>query len=98
MYSTPRFSTHQGGDVYVDFIRDDQTVLTRSVELHHGRGDISFALTPETYGALQVHAYQISPTSDVVRDVRKIFIAPAKDLMIRQAKIKRSIDPAKNPS
>lgn len=75
-------SSKRSGSVYVDFIRENQTILTRSVELHDGRGELSLALTPQTYGAIQVHAYQIAPSADTIRDTRKIFVQPARDLLV----------------
>lgn len=76
------FSSKKNGNVYVDMIRDNQTIFTRSVDVKDGEGDLSFSLTPETFGAIQVHAYEIRSTGDIVRDTRRIFVQPAKDLLV----------------
>jgi len=75
-------STKKNGSVYVDFVRDGQTILTESVEIVNGRGTLSMGLTPDTFGAIQVRAYQILSSADTVRDTRKIFVQPARDLVV----------------
>ena len=37
-------SSKKNGDVYVDFIRDGQTILTQSVALSNGRAEFAFPL------------------------------------------------------
>ena len=75
-------STKQKGTTYVDVIRDNQTVLTRAVELSGGRSEFSITLTPDLQGTLEVHAYQILPDENIVRDTRLLYVAPADDLVV----------------
>jgi hypothetical protein len=75
-------ATRPRGTVYVDLIKEGQTVLTRSLELQNGRGQLEVALSPDLSGSLQMNAYQITPASDIVRDSRLLYVNPANDLTI----------------
>jgi uncharacterized protein YfaS (alpha-2-macroglobulin family) len=75
-------STRQQGTVYVDLLRDNQTVLTRSLRLTGGRGLLEVPLTADLYGQVTLHAYMITGGTDTVRDTRKLFIQPARDLVV----------------
>src|SRR5215204_5902496 len=44
-------STRQRGAVYLDIVKDGQTVLTRAVEVEGGHGRLDVDLTPEMFGA-----------------------------------------------
>lgn len=70
------------GTLYIDVIRDRQTILTRAEPLRNGRAGLSIALTPDMVGTLQVHAYRILPNEDIVRDTRTVVVAPADDLTV----------------
>lgn len=89
-------TSKKSGDVYVDFIRDNQTILTQSVEVQNGHATLSFPLTADTYGAITVHAYQIQASSDVVRDTRKIFVQPARDLLVTVSADKATYRPGED--
>ncbi len=75
-------ATRKRGTVYVDLIKEGQTVLTQSVELRDGRGELDVALSADLSGSLQMNAYQITPTSDIIRDSRLLYVNPANDLTI----------------
>jgi len=75
-------ATRRRGNVYVDLIKEGQTVLTRSVEIREGRGELEVALSSDLSGSLQMNAYQITPTSDIIRDSRLLYVNPANDLTI----------------
>ncbi|MCP4700082.1 MAG: hypothetical protein GY862_25000, partial [Gammaproteobacteria bacterium] len=64
------FANKPKGTVYLDLIKDGQTFLTKSVELENGRGklDIEAAVS----GSLQLHAYQIISSSDIIRDTKSL--------------------------
>ncbi len=76
------FATRAKGNVYIDIIKNGQTVLTRSVELVDGRAELQVALSPDLSGSIQMNAYQITPTSDIIRDSRLLYVNPANDLTI----------------
>ncbi|MDH4178953.1 MAG: hypothetical protein OEV33_00465, partial [Armatimonadota bacterium] len=75
-------STKQRGTTYVDVIRDNQTVLTRTVDLSGGRAEFELPLTHDLQGTLQVHAYQILPDENIIRDTRLLYVEPADDLVV----------------
>ncbi len=75
-------STKQRGTTYVDVIRDNQTVLTQTVDLEGGRSEFELPLTHDLQGTLQVHAYQILPDENIIRDTRLLYVEPADDLVV----------------
>ncbi len=76
------------GSLYLDLIRGGQTMLTRSLQVEGGRATITLDLGADHSGALLVQAYMITPTSDIIRDRRVVYVYPASDLTI-------SLDPDK---
>jgi len=75
-------STKQKGSVYVDVIRDKQTVLTKSLDITNGKGSFALPLTQDLQGTLQVNAYQILPDENIIRDTRLLYVSPADDLVV----------------
>ena len=75
-------STKQRGTTYIDVVRDNQTVLTRAVETKHGSAAFSLPLTQDLQGTLQIHAYQILPDENIIRDTRLLYVEPADDLVV----------------
>ena len=61
------FSTRERGAVYLDVVKDGQTLLTRAVETEGGRGRLDVDLTPEMFGAVEVRAYQFNSDADRFR-------------------------------
>ena len=72
----------QGGTAYLDVIRERQTVLTRSLDLKDGKAETEIPLTADLSGTLELHAYKILPSEDIVRDTRIVYVNPADDLNI----------------
>jgi len=70
------------GSVYVDLVKDRQTLLTRTVDVSNGRGRTSIPVTADTQGTVYLSAYRITPQQDIVRCSRPIFVQPASDLKI----------------
>lgn len=77
------FSTQKRGMVYIDLIRQDQTVLTKCIDLEFGRGRLTFNLTPETAGQITLHAYKFLSSGDLVRDTKSLVVSPARDLTVK---------------
>ncbi len=75
-------TTRKTGRVYVDVIKDNQTVLTKSVDIKNGTGTYDLHLTPDITGSIWLHAYIVTPGSDIVRDTRFCYVHPANDLTI----------------
>ena len=71
--------------VFVDLIKDRQTVLSRVVELENGRGMLDIDLSPELAGTLQLCAYRIGATGFPVQKTRVVFVRSARALDVRMA-------------
>jgi len=76
------FSTKQRGAVYIDVVKDGQTLITRAIETSNGRGGLSLDLTPSMFGTLEVRAYQITSDADPISDRRLVYVDPADDLKV----------------
>jgi len=75
-------STKQRGAVYIDVVKDGQTLITRAIESSNGRGSLSLDLTPSMFGTLEVRAYQITSDADPISDRRLVYVDPADDLKV----------------
>ena len=76
------FSTKERGTVYVDIVKERQTVLTRDVDLDHGRAELVFTATPELAGTVDFNAYLFGRNAVSVGDHRLVFVQPADELKI----------------
>jgi hypothetical protein len=81
------------GTVFIDITRGRQTVLTKTVDVANGRGLIEFNLTPDLFGSIEVHAYLLPPSGEMMRDTRVIYAQPATDLNIKIEKGKETYLP-----
>jgi uncharacterized protein YfaS (alpha-2-macroglobulin family) len=68
--------------LFVDAIKDGQTVLTKSTSLHNHRAQCSFALPSSLTGALVVNAYVITARGEDQGSSRVLYINPAGGLRI----------------
>ena len=75
-------TTKRSGRVYFDLIKDNQTILTKSIAIHNGKGSYKLSLTPEMSGSIWLHAYIVTLGSDIVRDTRFCYVHAANDLSI----------------
>ncbi|MBI3910777.1 MAG: hypothetical protein HY320_07575, partial [Armatimonadetes bacterium] len=75
-------STIPRGPVFLDVVRNRQTVLTRSAELREGRARFDVGLGPDTFGTLEFRAYVLLPSGELARDTRRAYINPAQELRI----------------
>jgi hypothetical protein len=71
--------------VFVDFLKDDQTVLTELVEIKDGTGVAQIDLPPDLFGTVKLCAYRFDDKGFVVRKTRALFIRPAAQLVIQAA-------------
>jgi uncharacterized protein YfaS (alpha-2-macroglobulin family) len=71
------------GPVFVDFLRDGQTLLTQTVAMADGKGELKFDLPPELAGTIQVCAYRFDANGHPLRRTRVLHVRPAGDLKIR---------------
>lgn len=73
------------GTVYLDLIRDGQTMSTRAVPVTDGRAEVAVDLTPDLAGTLELHAYKVLASSTIVRDTRLVIVDRAADLSVAVA-------------
>ncbi|HSD82440.1 MAG TPA: MG2 domain-containing protein, partial [Anaerolineae bacterium] len=76
------FAAKATGTVYLDIVRDGQTASTRAVPLSDGRAQVTVDLTPDLYGTLELHAYQITSDGRMTRDTRLVIVNAANDLNV----------------
>lgn len=75
-------SADKRGCVYVDIVRDGQTLVTRSIDLQNGRADMSVNLSDDMVGALRINAYRIKPDGITVRDGRTVTVQQSNELVV----------------
>jgi uncharacterized protein YfaS (alpha-2-macroglobulin family) len=75
-------SSQPNGTVYLDIVREGQTVSTRAVPMQAGQAQVAVDLTPDLYGTLQLHAYRIRGDGNIVRDTRLVLVDAAADLSL----------------
>jgi uncharacterized protein YfaS (alpha-2-macroglobulin family) len=76
------FSTRKRGTVYLDIVREGQTLLTRDVDIENGQAELTLTATPEMTGTLDLGAYLFVSDARPVADHRLIFVHPADELKI----------------
>jgi A-macroglobulin TED domain/Alpha-2-macroglobulin family/MG2 domain/A-macroglobulin receptor binding domain/Macroglobulin domain MG3/Alpha-2-macroglobulin bait region domain len=69
--------------VFLDILRDGQTVLTRVLELENGRGQLQLDLPPEWFGGLQLCAYRIGVDGVPVRKSRALYVCRAAEVKVQ---------------
>jgi uncharacterized protein YfaS (alpha-2-macroglobulin family) len=70
------------GTVYLDVVREGQTVSTRSVDVLEGHAQVVVDLTPDLFGTLELHAYKILRSGTITRDTRLVVVDQAEGLSI----------------
>jgi uncharacterized protein YfaS (alpha-2-macroglobulin family) len=69
--------------VFVDFLKDGQTLLTQTIAMDGGKGELTLDLPPELSGTIQVCAYRFDANGHPLRRSRVLHVRPAGDLKIR---------------
>jgi hypothetical protein len=91
-------STRARGAVYIDVIKDGQTLVTRAIETAGGRGELSLDITPAMFGAIEARAYQITSDAEPIVDRRLIYVDPADDLKVEITADRQSYRPGDEAS
>lgn len=81
--------------VFVDLIKNDQTMLTDVISMTDGRGTVTIDLPPELFGTLQLCAYRHDRLGLRVRKSRIIFVKPASHVGIRAELDRNEYQPGK---
>ena len=69
--------------VFIDAIKDGQTIVTDQLEMTQGRGQYEFDLPPELSGTIELCAYRYGVSGLPVRKSRVLYVRPAADLQVR---------------
>ncbi|MFP4344384.1 MAG: MG2 domain-containing protein [Anaerolineales bacterium] len=76
------FSPVGTGSLYLDIIREGQTVSTRALDPEDGHARVAIDLTPDLYGTLELHGYTISQWGEIQRDTRIVVVDAPQDLAL----------------
>jgi hypothetical protein len=68
--------------VFVDLIKDGQTMLSKTINLASGKGEAQIDLPPELFGTLRLVAFRFDDSGVAVRKERLIFVRQANELSI----------------
>lgn len=75
-------TSRHSGSLYVDVIKQGQTLATRIVDVKEGRGHLDLPLSSDFSGTLEMHAYVIPHDGNIVRDTKIVYVSPASDLTV----------------
>ncbi len=70
------------GSLYLDIVKEGQTLSTRAAPVQAGRADFAIDLSPDLYGTLELHAYKVLADSSLVRDSRVVVVDAPRELNI----------------
>ena len=68
--------------VFLDFVKDGQTMLTDLVPMSNGRGHYDFDLPPELFGTIELSAYRYGTAGLPVRKTQVIYVRQPRALRI----------------
>jgi len=86
------------GTVYLDIVRQGQTMSTRSIDVKQGQAQLNVDLTPDLYGTLELHAYKILTSGAITRDTRLVVVDNADQLLINLKPGKETYRPGEKGS
>jgi len=75
-------TSNSTGTVYLDIIKERQTISTRAEDAVSGRATINVDITAEMIGTLQLHAYHIERDGTITRDVRVVVVEQPSELNV----------------
>ena len=75
-------TTKQSGYVYVDVVKDGQTIGTHDLNIANGRAALELTATPDMTGTVGFHAYLFGADASIIGDRRMVFVQPADELRI----------------
>jgi len=74
--------------VFVDFVKDGQTLLTETVSLANGQGDLQFDLPADMSGTIELQAYRFGNTGLAQRKSRVLYVQDSRQIRL-DAKVER---------
>ncbi|HZT79280.1 MAG TPA: alpha-2-macroglobulin family protein, partial [Gemmataceae bacterium] len=69
--------------VFVDLIKDGQTILTDSIDMRSGKGERAIDLPAELFGTVELCAYRFGEQGLAVRKTRALFIRQTRRLDLK---------------
>ena len=72
-----------GEPVFVDLVKDGQTMLTDVIPMSDGRGEYQVDLPPELFGTIELCAYRYGVEGLPVRKTRVIYVRQAGELSVQ---------------
>ena len=79
--------------VFLDVVKNRQTMLSRSLDVRDGRGRMALDLPPDLCGTLEMNAYRILPDGNIVSDSRVVQVNRPDQLSIRAKMDKETYRP-----
>ena len=76
-------ANNAGGQVYIDFVKDNTSLLLLPVKLNDKQTRLNFKIPADIFGTIQLHVYRILSEGKVVRDLRLIQVHPGNQLTIK---------------
>jgi hypothetical protein len=68
---------------YLDVIKSGQVMLTRWLDVKNGQAQATLDLPATLFGTLEVHAYQVLASGEIIRDSRVVYVNPADELKVK---------------
>lgn len=84
------------GTLYLDVVKDGQTVLTRSLRIGRGRGELGIDLPAGLSGLVRIVGYRIAQDGTVLRDARMVAVDLPEQLRIRPTLRKPVFEPGED--
>jgi hypothetical protein len=81
---------------YLDVTRGGQLFLSRWLDVKGGRARYKLDLPPGLFGSVEVHAYQILASGEIIRDSRVVYVQPRSDLKVQVKASKDVYKPGEN--
>jgi hypothetical protein len=81
---------------YLDVIKSGQVMLSRWLDVKKGQAQAKIDLPANLFGTLEVHAYQVLGSGEIVRDSRVVYVSPADELKIKVSADKDTYLPGRN--
>ncbi len=76
------FTPVESGSIYLDIVKDGQTLSTRSARVSGGKVEFAVDVSADMYGTLELHAYKVLLDGTIVRDTRLVVVDAPNDLAI----------------
>jgi hypothetical protein len=87
------FTTGGSRTVYLDAIRERQTVSQRAADADNGTAAFDIDVTPDLAGTLELHAYVVLGDGSIVRDSRIVVVNPAIHVQVSMQADRESYRP-----